>query len=354
MEPENNEIEKKTEAPPSLKKQMIIRVHQFLRDEYRFIKLHNIDNCTISPLAASITRTARATGVSTSYVSRTLSQYALRLSSQSNKKAKQIKGTDREPNDKKKRKRKKVALAVVNVIKNKPISDSSGGESATKQACLNNVFVIKQQPLDIAQETPVIKQAVSCIEQEILDIKQETLDIEEDISDIEQETPGINQEVPCIEQEILDIKQETLDIEEDISDIEQKTPGIKQEVPCIEQEILDIKQETLDIEEDISDIEQETPGIKQEVPCIEQEILDIKQETLDIKEDISDIEEDTSNVLQERQDIKQETNDKQKKISNEIDFENEININILLPNENVIYASSSKSDIEHDTHYILF
>ncbi|XP_045778578.1 uncharacterized protein LOC123876389 isoform X2 [Maniola jurtina] len=286
METGNKET-RKTTAPLSLKKQMIIRIHQFLLDEYKFIRLHNVDHCTISPLACSMRRTAHATGVTPSYVSRLLAPYkdALRSSSSqsrfSKKEAKCRKKYVRKPNDKEKRKR--------NIIKNKAILDSSEEEKAINKAHSDIFFTIKQEPLDN-----------------------------------EQETSGVEQVIPSIEQEILDIKQETLHIEEDISDIEQETPGIKQEVPSVEQEILDIKQETLDIEEDVSDLEQETPGFKQEILDIKQEILDIKQETLD-KEDILDVEQKTQNVQKEIQDIKQKTNDKEGKICEEIDFEKEIN-----------------------------
>ncbi|XP_045778579.1 uncharacterized protein LOC123876389 isoform X3 [Maniola jurtina] len=280
---------------------MIIRIHQFLLDEYKFIRLHNVDHCTISPLACSMRRTAHATGVTPSYVSRLLAPYkdALRSSSSqsrfSKKEAKCRKKYVRKPNDKEKRKR--------NIIKNKAILDSSEEEKAINKAHSDIFFTIKQEPLDNEQETSGVEQVIPSIEQEILDIKQETLHIEEDISDIEQEA---------------------LDIEEDMSDLEQETPGIKQEVPSVEQEILDIKQETLDIEEDVSDLEQETPGFKQEILDIKQEILDIKQETLD-KEDILDVEQKTQNVQKEIQDIKQKTNDKEGKICEEIDFEKEIN-----------------------------
>ncbi|KAI5640285.1 hypothetical protein NE865_07384 [Phthorimaea operculella] len=53
---------------------IIARVHQFLKQEYEFMKATNYDNCDLTPLARVYKRTAEAVGVSPRTISRILSK----------------------------------------------------------------------------------------------------------------------------------------------------------------------------------------------------------------------------------------------------------------------------------------
>ncbi|XP_072935183.1 uncharacterized protein [Epargyreus clarus] len=65
---------KKREVIDSEGRAMIARVFHFLRDEYDFMKTHNVENSDLSPLANIRRRTAEATGVSERTVSRILKE----------------------------------------------------------------------------------------------------------------------------------------------------------------------------------------------------------------------------------------------------------------------------------------
>lgn len=268
---------------------MIIRIFLFLRDEYNFIKLHNIDNCKLGPLHAVQWRTAQATGLSAKYISSLLKPYRncppLALTSSQ--------AEDTEVNIK-----DNIAQTDMTIHTNKECSNQSSDEETAS----NNEVIV-------------------------LDIKPEAKDIEDESSnDFHQETLVVNQNqdlisvynVSGIKEEKPDTHEYTQGSEEEILGLVQTIPGFQPETSFTEQKLevehemqvnqLDSQKNLISLN-NVRDIKEEfvveLDDFKYEIPIMQQEALITQNDTLDFSQEIPGAPNE------------------------ETDFENEIEANIL-------------------------
>lgn len=262
--------------------QMIIRIYLFLRDEYKFIKLHNIDNCKVGPLQGIHWRTSQATGLSSKYVSRLVMPY-----------------------------KKCPPLAAIS------------SQAETEVDIRNNIaqtdFTIHTNKEQCAGEETESENEVV-----VVDVKPEAIDIEdESLSEFHQEMLEVNQDNYV--NNVSAIKKEKSDTDECSQSSGEEILGLVQTIPGFQPETLFTGQKLMSRRE-IEVIQSDSEKNIISHNTVLDNTSELRDELDDFRYEVPIVQRETSITQKNRLDFSQKIPDA---VNEEIDFENEIHANIL-------------------------